>query len=177
MWETNHLLINIHMWDMTHALAHIYLWATTYSLIHIHIWDMAHALTDIYTWTTGTIPMLHMTHSPHDLTHSPPKNQSPADGFDGCDTTHSSMKYDSFTSTEVLECAVPQDAHAHQCTRLSIHTLINTEWRRCPGCLELLPYLQVSFCQKANNYRALLRKTTYQDKASYASWPPCIMRK
>jgi len=35
-------------------------------------------------------------------------------------------------------------------------------------CLEL----QVIFCKRATNYRALLRKMTYKDKASYASSPP-----
>ena len=42
--------------------------------------------------------------------------------------------------------------------------------QRCLGCLEL----QVSFRTRATNYRALLRKETYQDKASYASLPPCF---
>jgi len=36
-------------------------------------------------------------------------------------------------------------------------------WRRCTGCLKL----QVSFRQRATNYRALLRKTTYKDKAHW----------
>ena len=44
-------------------------------------------------------------------------------------------------------------------------------WRRCIGCLEL----QVSFCKRATNHRALLRKMTSKDKASYDSSPPCIV--
>ena len=39
------------------------------------------------------------------------------------------------------------------------------------GCLKL----QVMFCKRATNYRALLRKMTCQDKASYDSAPPCII--
>jgi len=46
----------------------------------------------------------------------------------------------------------------------------NTGWRRPIGCLKL----QVTFRNRATNYRALLRKMTYKDKASYGSWPPCI---
>ena len=46
-----------------------------------------------------------------------------------------------------------------------------TGWRRPIGCLEL----QVIFCKRATNYRALLRKMTYEDKASYASTPPCTI--
>jgi len=34
---------------------------------------------------------------------------------------------------------------------------------------------KVIFCQRATNYRALLRKMTYQDKPSYASSSPCIL--
>ena len=37
------------------------------------------------------------------------------------------------------------------------------------GCLKL----QVIFCKRATNYRALLRKMIYEDKASYESTPPC----
>jgi len=44
-----------------------------------------------------------------------------------------------------------------------------TGWRRSIGCLKL----QVIFCKRATNYRALLRKMTYKDKVSYDSTPPC----
>ena len=43
-------------------------------------------------------------------------------------------------------------------------------WPRLIGCLKL----QVIFRQRATNYRALLRKITYKDKASYDSTPPCM---
>jgi len=46
-----------------------------------------------------------------------------------------------------------------------------TGWRRLIGCLKL----QVIFCKRATNYRALLRKMTYKDKASYESSPPHIL--
>ena len=46
----------------------------------------------------------------------------------------------------------------------------DTGWRRLIGCLKL----QVIFCKRATNYRALLRKVAYEDKPSYASSPPCI---
>jgi len=44
-----------------------------------------------------------------------------------------------------------------------------TGWRRPIGCLKS----QDSFRKRATNYRALLRKMTYKDKASYGSSPPC----
>jgi len=44
-----------------------------------------------------------------------------------------------------------------------------TEWRRLIGCLKL----KVIFRKRATNYRALLRKMTYEDKASCDSTPPC----
>ena len=46
-----------------------------------------------------------------------------------------------------------------------------TGWRRLIGCLKL----RVIFRKRATNYRVLLRKITYQDKASYASSPPCSL--
>ena len=45
-----------------------------------------------------------------------------------------------------------------------------TGWRRLIGCLKL----PVMFHKRATNYRALLRKITYEDKASYDSTLPCI---
>jgi len=45
-----------------------------------------------------------------------------------------------------------------------------TGWRRCIGCLEL----QVSFCKKTTNYRALLWEMTYKDEASYGCSPSCL---
>ena len=47
-----------------------------------------------------------------------------------------------------------------------------TRWRRPIGCLKL----QVIFRKRAINYWALLRKTTYEDKASYDSTPPSSTR-
>ena len=44
-----------------------------------------------------------------------------------------------------------------------------TGWRRPTRWLKL----QVIFRKRATNYRALLRKMTYTDKASSASTPPC----
>jgi len=45
----------------------------------------------------------------------------------------------------------------------------STGWRRPIGCLKL----QVIFSRWATNCRALLRKMTYKDMASYGSSPPC----
>ena len=50
------------------------------------------------------------------------------------------------------------------CTRL------HTGWQRPIGCLKL----QAIFRKRATNYRALLRKMTDKDKASYESSPLCI---
>jgi len=47
---------------------------------------------------------------------------------------------------------------------------LGTGWRRLIGCRKL----QVIFCKRATNYRALLRKMPYENKASYDSTPPCI---
>ena len=46
----------------------------------------------------------------------------------------------------------------------------DTGWRRLIGCLKS----QVIFRKRATNYRAPLRKMTYEDKAFYDATPPCI---
>jgi len=45
----------------------------------------------------------------------------------------------------------------------------DTGWRRPIRCLKL----QVIYRKRATNYRALLRKMTCKNKASYGFWPPC----
>jgi len=45
-----------------------------------------------------------------------------------------------------------------------------TGWHRVIECLKL----QVIDRKRATNYKALLRRMTYKDKASYYSTPPCI---
>ena len=47
----------------------------------------------------------------------------------------------------------------------------DTGWRRLIGYLKS----QVIFRKRATNYRALLRKMTYEDKASYDSTPPSTL--
>ena len=46
----------------------------------------------------------------------------------------------------------------------------HTGWQRPIGCLKL----QVIFRKRATNYGALLRKMTFNDKASYGSSPSCM---
>jgi len=52
----------------------------------------------------------------------------------------------------------------------TLHYNIYTGWRRLIGCLKL----QVFFRKRTTNYRALLRKMTYEGKASCGSTPPCM---
>ena len=62
-----------------------------------------------------------------------------------------------------------------QCVALRCSVLtkeIITGWRRLIGCHKL----QVIFRKRATNFRALLRKMTNENKASYDSTPPCTRR-
>jgi len=52
---------------------------------------------------------------------------------------------------------------------VDILILTTKVWQRPVGYLEV----QVIFRKRATNYRALLWKMTYEDKASYGSSPPC----
>jgi len=52
--------------------------------------------------------------------------------------------------------------HIHICVYISFHSTTLSKVK-----------LQVVFCKRATNYRALLREMTYKDKTSYWSSPPC----
>jgi len=79
----------------------------------------------------------------------------------------------------VLQCVVARDLE--KCVEMNYSPQLDHQMlsckpvptvagrRRCVGCFKL----QVCFRQRAINYRALLRKTNYKDKASYGSSPPC----
>jgi len=67
----------------------------------------------------------------------------------------------------LLHCHVWQNSFI--CVTRLIH-MCGTGWRRLIGS----PKLQIIFHQRANKYRSLLRKMTYNDKGSYESSPPCI---
>jgi len=56
---------------------------------------------------------------------------------------------------------------------MEYHDIAVQRVRRPIGCLKL----KVTFRKRATNYRALFRKMTYKDKASYSSSPPCISQK
>jgi len=87
--------------------------------------------------------------------------------------THLHAWHDSFISvtwffhTCVMTCSYvscdPPVTHSYvwhnSCT--GVTWLLHTGWRTSIGCLKL----QVIFCKRATNYRALLRKVTYKDKA------------
>ena len=63
-------------------------------------------------------------------------------------------------------CRMLQCVDIYWASRLSIKNSHLAE--ACAAALEL----QVIFRTSATNYRALLQKTTYEDKASYDSTPP-----
>jgi len=65
----------------------------------------------------------------------------------------------------------PRHTFSRDNVNKSYHTPTrDTGWRRLIGCLKL----QVFFCKRATNHRALWREMTYEDKASYNSTPPCM---
>jgi len=58
----------------------------------------------------------------------------------------------------------------YELSALNTNHKVSLGWRRLVGCLKL----RVIFSKRATNYRALLRKMIYEDKASYDSTPPCM---
>jgi len=95
--------------------------------------------------------------------------------------THLYVCHDSFICVTRLICMCAM-THLYVChaihmsriqhTSLSAVTRLNTGWRRLIGS----PKLQIIFHKRATKYRLLLQKTTYKDKGSYESSPPCTSR-
>ena len=85
-----------------------------------------------------------------------------------CNTLQHTATHCNTLQHTTTHCNTLQHTATHRNTlRCSSSPIIQTGWRRCIGCLKL----QVCFHKRATNYRALLWKMTYEDKASYASWP------
>ena len=73
---------------------------------------------------------------------------------------------------QINERAVAVNIEIHnRAILVQIALLWITGWRRPIGCFKL----QVIFRRRGINYRALLRKMAYKDKASYESLPPCTV--
>jgi len=86
-------------------------------------------------------------------------------------TTHNLTKWLTPISEFVIHtCMRVRDSYKHTWYLLPDSASDATGWRRQIGCLKL----QVIVRKRVTNYRALLRKMTYKDKASYESSPPCI---
>jgi len=158
-----------YVWDMTHSyvwhdspicdlahtrkvwlihITHTHTYTHMYTSIHIHVYKCTYVYMHIYvfvvTWLAAAYPATH-------------------------------------TYTRIYTCN-----HIHMPIHIYIYIHIymyiwwhdspmqyirncSTGWRRPIGCLKL----QVIFRKRATNCRALLRKMTYKNKASYGSLPPC----
>jgi len=94
-----------------------------------------------------------------------------------CDMTHSHVWHDSL---KCVTCLIEMCTMTHSRARQVLFTCAIwltlggapciSEWPRLIKCLKL----QVIFRKRATIYRALWRKMTCKDKASYGSSPPCI---
>ena len=84
-----------------------------------------------------------------------------------CNMTHSYVKHESFVT---WLCATQYMRMCDTTHSYVWHDSKHTGWQNLIGCLKL----QVFFRKRATNYRALLQKMTYTDKASCDFRPPSI---
>jgi len=116
---------------------------------HIYEWVMSHMNESCHTyeWVMSHIWMSHNT-PPKDIARPSEKSKTPRScGWKSVSKNNTWLGYDMTRS--FVTCSAG--------------------WRRLIGCLKL----QVTFCKRATNNRALLREMTCKDKASYGSSPPC----
>ena len=77
--------------------------------------------------------------------------------------------YRALQHTATLCTATHCNTLQHTATHL-FRDYSDTGWRGLIGS----PRLQIIFHKRATKYRSLLQKTTYKDKGSYESLPPCF---
>jgi len=88
--------------------------------------------------------------------------------------THISTPHHTTSSLASLSCSAFM---LYACVCIWFHACMQTftretGWRRPIGCLKM----HIVFRKRATNHRALWRKITFKDKASYGSSPPCTTR-
>jgi len=129
--------------------------------------------------------MIHHSYTAHHSTHHSLYHIIHALGHDSWltliwDMTHPYMGHDSLrihvrdmTHDSSIHGTWPMTLYKFTCrTWFIIHIQHITHYRMAKT--HRMPYkLQVIFRKRATNYRALLQKMTYKDKASYGSSPPC----
>ena len=86
----------------------------------------------------------------------------------GCYSVKSARRYQVCTCACACVC-IPSVTYARG-YNICVCARVRTEWWRCIGCLKLQVFLR----KTDTNYSVVLRKIIYNDKASYASSPPCI---
>jgi len=145
--------------DMTHHIwhdsiirdvTHSYVWHAchlcVYEMTHLHTICLINACDTTQSYTTHSYVWHAYRVCVYDMTHSHIIGLIYA-----CDTTHSYMNW------LIDTCEL---CHAHDYRVAKTHRM---------------PYkLQVMFRKWATNFRARLRKTTYKDKVSCGSLPPCM---
>jgi len=149
----------IHMCDITHS----HVWHDSF----IYVCDIAHSHVNSYLYLIWLV-YSHM--SIHMWIH-----------IYSCVVVYSHLNsylyiyiwYDSCIHMWVFTCQ-HISTRVYSCIHIWIHIYTwydsCTGWRRPIRCL----ISWITFRKLATNYRALLRKMTYKDKASYESSPPCI---
>jgi len=134
--------------------------ATPYSVVHPACASIQ--ITNKYTYARSVNPVQQQTHLPYHASDHALSCRS----FSSILTSNLPQK-SPVISASFAENDLQLKASCDP-TLSCIPRLEGTEWQRPRGCLKL----QVIFRKKCPNYRALLRKMTYKDKASYGSRDP-----
>jgi len=156
----------------THTHTHTNTHAQTHTHTHAHTPTHTHSLSLTHTHVIVVLPCIQMhAHIVNYAVHARKK---------GCACMRASKHYPQgyiHTHARTYKYQTIQiyplllHVKSHQITDASLIVQCHTGWRRSIGCLKL----QVSFPSRPTNYRALLWRMTYKDKASYGSSPLCTI--
>jgi len=146
-----------HTQQSIYVCVHIYIYTCIYIHVYTRIYIYMYICIYIYTHLEMYINIYCHVHS-HTLTHT-----SCLWGLINVTRSNSSKKNNMCVCTYIY-------MHIYVYTYTQEHIYVYTGWRRLIGS----PKLQIIFHKRATKYRSLLRKMTYEDKASYESSPPCV---
>ena len=163
-----------HTQTQTHTHTHKYTRTSTHTHTHAHTPTHTHALSLSHTHVIVVLPCIQM-HA-HIANYAVHPREKKCARMRACKHypqayihTHTHARTYKYQSIQIYPLLL--HVKSHQITDASLDAPCHTGWRRSIGALSCRSFSP----NRPTNYRALSRKMTYKDKASYGSSPFCTI--